>query len=317
MHCRFVIAPNWQLAINNESMAAIRTQREIRQRAPWYLFGLLVLNFALMSYDARDANTKQRKVRSIAQSIMYPVQRGASGTVNWVTGWFGNIGALRHAASENEQLRKQVEQMQAELRDTRERAAQADRLGAFFKLNSTSEYKTVVASVIARDPSMWFDSLTVDKGRIAGVEVNMPVVTPGGIVGRVISTSPFSSQVMLLSDEKSGAGAVVGQLGQSNALGSIKGLGESGLLEMRYVSGMEKVQVGDVVMTTGQDAIYPPGYKVGDIVEVKPGSPTQPQVIHIRPSAGLDRLKEVAVLLYRAPQKSEPDQSLPNVDKKK
>src|SRR6185295_4245556 len=126
-----------------------------------------------------------------------------------------------------------------------------DRLDAFFKLNSDSAYKTVVAGVIARDPSMWFDSLTIDKGRIAGVEVNMPVVTPGGIVGRVISTSPFSSQVMLLSDEKSGAGAVVGQLGQSNALGSIKGLGESGLLEMRYVSGMEKVQVGDAVMTTG------------------------------------------------------------------
>src|ERR1041385_1543838 len=297
-------------------MAAIRTQREIRQRAPWYLFGLLVLNFALMSYDARDVNTKQRKIRSIAQSIMYPVQRGASGAAHWVGGFFGNIGSLRHAATENEQLRKQVEQMQAELRDTRERAAQAERLGEFFKLSSTSQYKTVVAGVIACATSMWFDSLTIDKGRIAGIEVNMPVVTPGGIVGRVISTSPFSSQVMLLSDEKSGAGAVVGQLG-SNALGSIKGLGESGLLEMRYVSGMEKVQVGDAVITTGQDAIYPPGYKVGDVIEVKPGSSTQAQVIHIRPSAGLDRLKEVVVLLYRAPQKTEADQSLPNVDKKK
>ena len=298
-------------------MAAIRTQREIRQRAPWYLFGLLVLNFALMSYDARDATTKQRKLRSIAQSVMYPIQRGASGAANWVGGFFGNIGALRHAATENEQLRRQVEQMQIELRDTRERAAQADRLQEFFKLNSGSEYKIVVGSVIARDPSMWFDSLTIDKGGMAGIEVNMPVVAPGGIVGRVISTSPLSSQVMLISDEKSGAGAVVGQLGQSNALGSIKGLGENGLLEMRYVSGMEKVQVGDTVTTTGQDAIYPPGYKVGDVIEVKPGSSTQPQVIHIRPSAGLDRLKEVAILLYHPPQKTEPDQSLPNVDKKK
>ena len=297
-------------------MAAIRTQREIRQRVPWYLVGLLALNFGLMSYDARDATTKQRKVRSIAQAIMFPVQRVASGTGNWVGGFFGNLGALRHAAAENEQLHKQIDQMQAELRDTRERAAQADRLQEFFKLTSDSQYKNVVAGVIARDPSMWFDSLTIDKGRMAGIDVNMPVVTPSGIVGRVISTSPFSSQIMLISDEKSGAGAVVGQLGQSNALGSIKGLGENGLLEMRYVSGMEKVQVGDVVTTTGQDAIYPPGYKVGDVIEVRPGSSTQPQVIHIRPSAGLDRLKEVAVLLYRAPQKTEADQSLPNLDKK-
>lgn len=297
-------------------MAAIRTQREIRQRAPWYLFGLLVLNFALMTYDARDTATKQRKIRSIAQSIMYPVQRGASGAANWVGGFFGDIGALRRAASENEQLRKQVEQMQGELRDTRERAAQAGRLEEFFKLTTASEYKMVVAKIIARDPSMWFDSLTIDKGRLAGVEVNMPVVSTGGIVGRVVSTSPFTAQVMLISDEKSGAGAVVGQLGQSNALGSIKGLGENGLLEMRYVPAMEKVQAGDSVTTTGQDAIYPPGYRIGDVIEVKPGSSTQPQVIHIRPSAGLDRLKEVAVLLYHAPRRVEPDQFLLNVDKK-
>jgi len=297
-------------------MAAIRTQREIRQRAPWWLFGLLALNFALMTYDARDADTKQRKIRSIAQTVMYPVQRGASGAFNWVGGFFGNIGELRRASIENEQLRKQVDQMQIELRDTRERASQADRLEELFKLSSTMPYKMVVAKVIARDPSMWFDSVTIDKGRLAGVEVNMPVVAAGGIVGRVISNSPLSAQVMLVTDEKSGAGAVVGQLGQSNALGSIKGLGENGLLEMKYVSGLEKVQLGDPVMTTGQDAIYPAGYKVGDVVEVKPGSATQSQTIHVRPSAGLDRLKEVAVLMYRAPQKIEPDQTLPNVEKK-
>jgi len=277
---------------------------------------LLAINFALMTYDARDSATKQRKIRSIAQTIMYPVQRGASGTVNWVGGWFGNIGELRRASVENEQLRKQVEQMQTELRDTREKAAQVQRFEQLFKLTETSPYQTVVAHVIARDPSMWFDGITIDKGRWAGVEVNMPVVTPGGIVGRVISTSPLSAQVMLVTDEKSGAGGVVGQLGQSNAMGSIKGMGELGLLEMRYVSGMEKVQAGDAVMTTGQDAIYPPGYKIGDVIEVRPGSATQALVIHIRPSAGLERLKEVAVLRYQPPPRAEPDQSLPNVEKK-
>lgn len=297
-------------------MAAIRTQKEIRQRAPWWLFGLLLLNFGLMTYDARDNATKQRKIRSFAQTVMYPVQRAASGTGNWFGGFFGNIGELRRASTENEQLRKQVQEMQTELRETRERAAQAERLEQLFKLSESSPYKSVVAHVIARDPSMWFDSVMIDKGRWAGVEVNMPVVTSDGIVGRVISTSPLAAQVMLVTDERSGAGGVVGQLGQSNAMGSIKGLGESGLLEMRYVSGLEKVQPGDVVTTTGQDLIYPQGYKVGDVIEVRPGSATQALVIHIRPSAGLERLKEVAVLLYRPPQRPEPDQSLPNVDKK-
>jgi rod shape-determining protein MreC len=297
-------------------MAAIRTQKEIRQRAPWWLFGLLAMNFALMTYDARDSATKQRKLRSIAQTVMYPVQRGVSGAGHWVGGLFGNIGELRRASVENQQLRKQVEQMQTELRDTRERAAQGHRLEQLFKLTESSKFTTVVSHVIARDPSMWFDSITIDKGRLAGVEVNMPVVTADGIVGRVISTSPLGAQVMLVTDERSGAGGIVGQLGQSSAMGSIKGMGENGLLEMRYVSGLEKVQTGDTVMTTGQDGIYPPGYKIGDVIEVRPGSATQTLLIHIRPSAGLERLKEVAVLMYRPPQRSEPDQALPNVEKK-
>jgi len=305
-----------QLAVGNEPMAAIRTQREIRQRAPWWLFGLLLLNFALMTYDARDDSTKQRKIRSIASSIIYPIQQGASSAGNWIGGLFGNFGELRRASTENQELHRQVDQMQAELRDTRERAAEAERLEKLFKLNEKSTYQSVVARVIARDPSMWFDSVTIDKGRLAGVEVNMPVVTAGGIVGRVVSTSPWSAQVMLVTDEKSGAGAIVGQLGQSNALGSVKGMGENGLLEMRYVSGTEKVQVGDSVTTTGQDAIYPQGYNVGEVVEVKPGSAIQAQIIHIRPGAGLERLKEVAVLIYHPPQRTESDQALPNVEKK-
>jgi rod shape-determining protein MreC len=308
---------NRQSAIGNVVMAAIRTQREIRQRAPWWFFGLLALNFALMTYDARDESTKQRKIRTVAQSIAYPVQRGASAVGNFIGGLFGGVGDLRRASTENEKLRAQVEQMQTELRDTRQKASEAERLEKLLKLAEQTNYKTVAAQVIARDPSMWFDSVSIDKGRWAGVEINMPVVTADGIVGRVVSTGPLSAQVMLITDEKSGAGAVVGQLGASNSIGSIKGMGENGLLDMRYVSGLEKVQMGDTVYTTGQDGIYPPGLSVGQVVELHPGSATQPHVIHIRPSAGLDRLKEVMVLEYRPNKPTQLDQSLPNVDKKK
>ena len=297
-------------------MAAIRTQREIRQRASWWFAGLLVASFALMSYNARDASTNQRRIRSLAQTIAYPIQRGTSAIGGWFDRAFGSIGELRGASAENKQLRQQVAQMEAELRDTRERAAEGARLEKLLKLNETTKYGIVVAQVLGRDPSMWFDSVQIDKGRWAGIEVNMPVITGEGIVGRVVSTSPWSAQVMLATDEKSGAGAVVGQLGQSNAMGSVKGLGESGLLEMRYVSGLEKVQPGDVVTTTGQDGIYPPGYKIGEVVEVKPGSATQAQVIRLRPTAGLEKLKEVAVLLYHPPQRNESDQALPNAEKK-
>ena len=139
----------------------------------------------------------------------------------------------------------------------------------------------------------------------------MPVVTGGGIVGRVITVSPWASQVMLITDEKAGAGAVVGQLGQSGALGSVKGRADYGvaLIEMRYVSGLEKVEVGDFVMTTGQYGIYPAGLNVGRVVEVKNGTATQAHQILIQPGAQLDHLEEVAVLLYHPPPRSVPEQS--------
>ena len=298
-------------------MAAIRTQREIRQRAPWWLFGLLALNFALMTYDARRNAPTQQPIRSFTQSVVYPIQRTASGFGNWVGGLFSGFGNLRRASAENEQLRAQIEQMQAELREKREKAAEAGRLEKLLKLSEESPYQAVAAQVIARDPSMWFDSVSINKGRSSGLEINMPVVTSEGIVGRVVSTGLWSAQIMLITDEKSGAGAAVGQLNQSTAIGSIKGMGESGLLDMRYVSGLEKVQVGDTVFTTGQDGIYPVGYSIGQVVEVRPGSATQTQVIYLRPSAGLDRLKEVTVLQYRPAKRHESDQSLPNVDKRK
>src|SRR3989454_7429465 len=145
----------------------------------------------------------------------------------------------------------------------------------------------------------------------------MPVVTAGGIVGRVIALSPWTAQVMMVTDEKAAAGAIVGQLSGSGALGSVRGLGESGLIEMRYVSGLQKVEVGDYILTTGQDGIYPPGLNVGEVVQVKHGTATQPHQIYVRPSARLDQLEEVAVLLYHPPQPPPPQQNPPNPDQTK
>ncbi|MBV9211426.1 MAG: rod shape-determining protein MreC, partial [Acidobacteria bacterium] len=277
-------------------MAIARTQREIRQRAPLLLIGLLLGCFALMAFDARENGdaTKQHVVRTWAQAVAAPFQRLASGVSGTGFGFFKHLGDLRHASAENDSLKQRVAQMEVELNQTRHAADENERLKALLDLKEKSEYQTVMANVIARDPSLWFDTITINRGRMSGVELNMPVVTPGGIVGRVVGTGPWVSQVMLITDERAAAGAIVGQLGESNALGSVRGLGESGLVEMRYVSGLEKVEVGDYVVTTGQDGIYPAGLNVGQVVEVKHGSATTPHVIHVKPGARLDSLEEVA-----------------------
>jgi rod shape-determining protein MreC len=298
-------------------MAVARTQKEIRQRAPWLFAGLLVLQLALMAYDARDGVTKQRMIRVWAQAIVSPFQSLASGIGDAGASVIQYVKNLRNAAAENGQLKQHVEQMEVELSQLRASRDENERLKALLDFKEKSAYKSVAARVIARDPSVWFDTVTINRGSSSGIELNMPVVTPGGIVGRVITVSPWTAQVMLITDEHSGVGAIVGQLGQSNAIGPVKGLGQNGTLEMHNVSGLEVVNPGDYVLTTGQDAIYPPGLNVGEVVEVKKGTATVSQIIYVKPGARLNALEEVLVLLYHPPQTGTPDQVLPNVEKKK
>jgi rod shape-determining protein MreC len=298
-------------------MAATRTQKEIRQRAPVWLVALLLTNLVIMALDARDNETKQRLIRTWVQSIVSPAQNVSSRATGAGTSLVQQIINFRSTANENEQLKQELAQTRLDLQNAQQASAENERLRSLLSLREQNSYESVAASVIARDPSVWFNTITIDRGSSSRIALNMPVVTAGGIVGRIIAVSPWTAQVMLLTDEKAAAGAIVGQLGGTGALGSVRGGGDNGLVEMRYVSGLEKVEVGDHILTTGQDGIYPQGLMVGEVVQVTHGTATQPHQILIRPGANLDQLGEVAVLLYHPPARPAPEQTLPNVDKTK
>jgi rod shape-determining protein MreC len=293
------------------------TQKEIRQRAPLWLVVLLALNFGLMTWNARDAASGQPVIKAWAQSALSPAQRVTTGLGGAGVGFFRGLAEMRNARAENETLRTRLAQAENEVRDAKAVRDENERLKKLLDFTQDVSYRAIPARVVARDPSVWFNSLIINRGTASGIDLDMPVVTPEGIVGRVVGVGPVSAQVMLITDERSAAGAAVGQLGQSNAIGSVRGFGKNGLLEMRYVSGLETVNVGDYVVTTGQDRIYPPGLNVGTVVEVKPGTTTTPHTIYVRPGARLESLEEVAVLDYRAQQRTAPEKTLPNVDKGK
>jgi rod shape-determining protein MreC len=288
-------------------VASVRTQKEIRQRAPIWLVTLLVANLIIMAVDARDADGQHKVLRIWTQTFASPLQSASSKASGATTGFFEQIWNFRSTAQQNEQLKERLTQVEQELNAARQAAAENERLKALLNLKEQTKLQSVPARVIARDASAWFNTITINRGSSSGIETNMPVVTGGGIVGRIIAVGPWSSQVMLITDEKAGAGAVVGQLGQSGALGAVRGRPDLGvaLIEMRYVSGLEKVELGDSVMTTGQDGIYPPGLNVGKVVDVKQGTATQAHQILIQPGAQLDRMEEVAVLLYHPRTESE------------
>ncbi len=293
-----------------------RSQKDVWRLTPWLMIALLLVNFVLMAFDAKEISSGQRVVRSWTQTAADFVQSPATSITASVSNYFTSISNLRSAQSDNDILKQKVQELEVEVKQKEDLASENTRLKSLLQLKEASKYKVLTARIIGRDPSVWFDSSIVNRGSLDGVKLNMPVVTDGGLVGRVTAVSPLTCQVDLVTRNKSGLGAVIGLIGQSNALGVVMGTSKSDLLEMRYVPGTVDVRVGQAVFTTGQDGIYPPGLKVGEIVNVVSGSATTPHQIEIRPAARLDSMQEVGILLYEPPSRDQFEQKLPNAVKK-
>ena len=278
------------------------------------MIALLLGNFVLMAYDAKTAS-QERVIRVWTQAIANFVQSPVTTVSSTVTGFFQSFVNLRSAQTENDQLKQRVQELEVQVQQKEELSKENENLKALLQLKNESNYKVLPAQIIGRDPSLWFDSAIINRGSLDGVKLNMPIVNNGGLIGRVVSVSPITAQINLVTKEKSGLGGVIGALGTSSALGVVSGNGKRELLEMGYIPGTIEVQPGEMVYTTGQDGIYPSGLKIGEVVEVKPGSATVTQQILIKPSAKLYAMEEVAVLLYEPPPKPEYEKTLPNAAK--
>ncbi len=292
-----------------------RSQKDVWRITPWLVIFLLLGNFLLMAFDARQVTSGQRVVRVWAQTVADFIQSPVTTITSAVKGYFTSIADLRSAQDENSQLKQRLHELQVELKENEDLDTENERLRSLLGLSERLGYKLVNARIIGRDPSVWFDSSIVNRGSLDGVKLNMPVVTDGGLVGRITAVGPLTSQVDLITRDKSGVGGIVGEIGGSKVLGVISGTSKQNLVEMKYVPGNTQVEVGQIVYTSGQDGIYPPGLKIGEIVEVRSGSATVPHQIFIRPASGIESMKEVAILLYEPPETPAYEQKLPNAVK--
>ena len=292
-----------------------RSQKEVWKLTPWVMVALLLGNFVLMAYDARQTDSNQRVIRVWAQTVADFVQSPVTTVSSAVTNYFQSISSLRSAQSERDELKQRVEELEVELQNTKSLTDENKRLKSLLELKENSKYKVLPAQIIGRDASVWFDTSIINRGSLDGVKLNMTVVTNGGLVGRITAVSPLTAQVDLITRDKSGVGAVIGELDSSNTIGVITGSGKREILEMGYVPGSVEVQVGEMVYTTGQDGIYPAGLKLGEVSEIRAGSATVPQQIFVKPSAGLSGMQEVGVLLYEPPPRPKYEEALPNAVK--
>ena len=246
-----------------------------------------------MSTNARRPDSEQSVLRTWMVTAFAPVVRVADSVFSSVKGTGASYIDVRHAREENLELRERVERLTAEWNKELERAAELDLLRRQLALPTHPEYGKLAANVISRDASLWFRRLTIDRGTLDGVKRDMPVATAGGIVGRVISVGPNFAMVQVITDKHAGVGAM---LQSSRAMGEIRGL-DNDRCELKNISTNEKVEVGESVVSTGLDRIYPKGLLIGVVerVEADPNAPWHK--IIIQPAAPVDRVEHVLVLL--------------------
>lgn len=269
-----------------------------RHRSFFFLLAVLIAQLLLLSFQI----TREHKVRLIqvwAVGALSPFERSwhwvAQGTEHT---WEGYAG-LWQAEEENRQLHGQLTAAQARIRELAGQKQENVRLRGLLDLKNQLPFRGVAAEVIAASPGSRTSAVFISKGSDDGLAADMPVITPAGVVGKIIAVFPHSAQVLLLTDSASGVGCM---LARTHAQGVLKG--GSSLPQLDYILKDQPVGVGEQVLTSGLDQIFPKNLPVGTVAQVREGSVYKE--ILVKPSAALNRLDGVLVLTRADAQKAPP-----------
>lgn len=195
----------------------------------------------------------------IMLEILRPFQVVSRSSLDYVSHVWQSYVALRKANEENEDLRKRIQVLEAENTELREYATENKRLSSLLGYVNEHRLKGIWARVIGYDPSVWQEAITVNRGTKDGISIGMPVVERSGVVGQIISVSQNAATILLVTDNTSGVDAIIQE---SRSRGVVKGRGKH-QCSLEYVVRDQPVKVGDKVITSGMDQVYPKGLLIG------------------------------------------------------
>jgi rod shape-determining protein MreC len=261
-----------------------------KERAAIIMIPLLVLQLALLSLQIQN-HSGVVLFKTWTLTAQAPVVSVSAGITDWVRrSWFNYIWMIG-ARAQNEQLQETVRRLEL-LNGSYEQVRQENaRLRRMLSLNESISHKTIGARVVARTPSFLSNVIYINRGSADGVSNDAPVLSGEGIIGRTVLVSRYQSQVQLITNPDASIGVM---LERTRTPGVLKGSGDN-LLGLNYISNAEQVDVGDVILSSGLDGIFPKGLVIGKVVESQKGTGVF-RTIKIQPGVDLIRIEEVSVL---------------------
>ncbi len=264
-----------------------------RQRFGYLVLAVVIGHVIVISAQI-NAQPGATILESVAFGVFAEVQQLLATTRDGVTGvWSGYI-SLRGLREQNEGLNLEIAGLRIELQEQRAIAEQARSLERLLGLHETLDLLTQGARIIASDATPYFSTITIDRGSLHGVQPDLAVIVPAGVVGRVVGVpGERAAKVQLLVDRNAAAGALIER---TRASGVVIGTDDDRVMRMDYVSNLEDVRVGDRIVTSGTDGIYPKGFLVGDVTAVVEGVGLY-RVIDVDPVVDFTKLEEVLVVI--------------------
>lgn len=220
---------------------------------------------------------------------------------------YDRVTSLSSLESENTRLRDRVAFLSSKVRVFEEERQEKHRLEALLGMRADAGYSTIAARVIARDPARWISSLTIDRGSDDGIESDMAVLAPGGLVGRITAVSQRTASVLLVLDSRSAVSALIRRSrdiviaeGARDKPGhlTVKPLNARLLGDSEEWTSQVKIRVGDVVISSGLGGVFPKGLVLGRVISIGQGRYGVSKSAVVKPFVDFNRLEEVLVVTH-------------------
>lgn len=254
---------------------------------------LLLVIFAQLTLLAVQVKNDQdvRMIRIWTVTAVTPVARVMEAFRGGGIGFVRNYILLHDVNAENRRLQAELDRYKMENIALRNELHTADRAKALEVFQQQTPSKTLAASVILASAGSNANVRFLDRGSFSGVERGMAVVTPDGIVGKIIAAYPSASEMLMVTDADFAAGVMT----QSGVRGILKGQGNPTLCKIDYIPVQENITVGEMLWTSGDDRVFPRGFPVGTVKSVRNAQPFKE--VYVEPSGIRRGVEDVLILL--------------------